>query len=64
MRGTFFYRWQFIRDISQTGKYVRFTITPIELQRIPVAAFRDDTHLKEFLATAQAYAKSGKANSI
>jgi hypothetical protein len=59
--GHIFYRWQFIREVSRVGRYVRFTITPIELQHIPVAAFRDDAHLKEFLSLATSYVNSRNA---
>ena len=55
--GHIVYRWQFIRDVSRVGNYVRFTITPLDRQHIPVAAFRDDAHLKDFLALAKSYAK-------
>ena len=55
--GHIFYRWQFIRDVSRVGDYVRFTITPLDRQHIPAAAFRDDAHLKDFLALALSYGK-------
>ena len=59
--GHIFYRWQFIRDVSRIGRYVRFTITPIERQHIPVAAFRDDVHLNEFLSFATSHANTRNA---
>jgi hypothetical protein len=55
--GHILYRWQFIRDVSRVGDYIRFTITPLDRQHIPVAAFRDAAHLKDFLALAKSYAK-------
>ena len=60
--GHILYRWQFIRDVSHVGRYVRFTITPIERRHIPVTAFRDDAHLNEFLSSARSYARNRSAS--
>jgi hypothetical protein len=61
--GHIFYRWQYIRDAARVGGYVRFTITPIECQHIPVRAFRDDAHLKEFLTSALFYVNNQGATA-
>lgn len=52
------YSWHFIRNVSRQGRYVRFTITPIQRHHIPVAAFRDDVQLAEFLSFATSHANT------
>jgi len=61
--GHILYRWQYIRDVARVSGYVRFTITPIECQHIPMRAFRDDAHLKEFLTSAQSYVSNRSATA-
>jgi hypothetical protein len=60
--GHIFYRWQFIREVARVGRHICFTITPIDRQHIPLAAFRDSAHLTEFLTTAQSHIRKRSAS--
>jgi len=55
------YRWPFIRRVFRGSRFVRFELTPLQRVHIPIRAFRDEQHIREFMSTAQSYVKGPAA---
>jgi hypothetical protein len=51
------YHWPFVQDVFRGSRYIYFVLTPLYRIHIPLRAFTDDEHAKQFLTKAQSYAK-------